>query len=102
MLSIELLSWKSFCELSWISELRQSVTILWPVIWASSENWVRCARNVFGGIYLYGRNHDEEKPLGGAICARDLRMNVSNFCGCKSCLADLSEGKPRYDQEDHQ
>lgn len=47
-----------------LSELRQFATYLFPVNSASSESWIKGARNIFVGICLYVLDHGEQKTLG--------------------------------------
>jgi len=47
-----------------ISELRQLATYLFPVPSASSDSWVKGARNIFVGVCLYVLDHGEQKTIG--------------------------------------
>lgn len=47
-----------------LSELRQLSTYLFPIASASSDSWVKGARNIFVGICLYVLDHGEQKTLG--------------------------------------
>jgi len=47
-----------------ISELRQLATYLFPIASASSDSWVKGARNIFVGVCLYVLDHGEQKTIG--------------------------------------
>jgi len=47
-----------------ISELRQLATYLLPVTSASSDSWIKGARNIFVGVCLYVLDHEEDKTIG--------------------------------------
>ena len=47
-----------------ISELRQLATYLFPVASASSDSWIKGARNIFVGVCLYVLDHGEQKTIG--------------------------------------